>query len=111
MPDQASPQVPRPGRPFVLFAGAGVSLAPPTCLPNWWSLNDAILQALFDRVAGVEALTTQQRADVLAKLRELREEKRYPPDYQADFLEEEAGLDYFRGLQVVDGREPNSFHR
>ena len=103
-------QVSPPARPFVLFSGAGVSSAPPACLPGWYALNDEILQALFDRISAVEALNAEQRAGVLVELKELRKQNRYPPDYQADFLEEEAGLDYFRGLQVLDVREPNPFH-
>jgi len=46
----------------VLFPGAGVSSAAPACLPGWYALNDAILQALFDRIGGVEALNAEQRA-------------------------------------------------
>jgi SIR2-like protein len=111
MPEPHSAHVSPPARPFVLFAGAGVSSAPPACLPGWWTLNDAILQALFDRIDGVEALNAEQRAGVLAELKDLRQQNRYPPDYQADFLEEEAGLDYFRALQVLDVREPNPIHR
>jgi hypothetical protein len=36
---------------LVILAGAGISMLPPTSLPNWWAFNEAVLRALAGRMA------------------------------------------------------------
>jgi len=84
---------------LVIMAGAGVSAALPTSLPGWHALNRMILQALCDQVAG--DLSTS-RKDAIESLRGLidnrRKEEKFPPDYQAQILEEMCGDRYFRAI-------------
>src|SRR5271157_3042757 len=35
---------------FIIYAGAGISMSPPSCAPSWWQLTEEILQSFFDRV-------------------------------------------------------------
>ncbi|HEY5960130.1 MAG TPA: hypothetical protein VIV60_26435 [Polyangiaceae bacterium] len=35
------------------FVGAGVSMIAPTCLPSWWQVNHAVLDALAQRKCGL----------------------------------------------------------
>ena len=34
---------------FVAYTGAGISIASPSCAPNWWSLTQEILKAFFSK--------------------------------------------------------------
>ncbi|MCG3124366.1 MAG: hypothetical protein GIKADHBN_02829 [Phycisphaerales bacterium] len=89
----------------VILAGAGVSADKPANLPGWKPLNRAIARALRTRLeAGIERkgwLTAVEES-----LDHGRESNRFPPDYQAQILEEVAGERYFRALQSLDvGRD------
>ncbi|HME52151.1 MAG TPA: SIR2 family protein [Candidatus Lokiarchaeia archaeon] len=35
---------------FMIYAGAGISMAAPTCAPSWWQLTEEILTSFFDRI-------------------------------------------------------------
>jgi len=91
----------------VIFAGAGISVGPPSSLPNWFDLNEWILKALYDRVSldfGIDD-------DYSTILRGYRNKSRsYPPDYQAQFLEECTGASYFEALTSIDIEQTNRGH-
>ncbi len=97
----------RDGR-LVVFVGAGVSVAPPTCLPSWWEVNQAVVEALARQVepdVGREAangfahiVSERQRAD------------RFPPEYQAEVIVGRLRHRYFEVLRCLDGDEPNASH-
>ena len=94
---------------LVIFAGAGVSAGAPSSLPGWKPLNAAIFRALRLRLeAGLE------RTDWLAQsesfLDSERRADRFPPDYQAQVIEEMCGERYFRGLQALDVHVTNAAH-
>ena len=81
--------------PTTILAGAGVSAAPPTSLPGWWALNDAVLQALGDaveRVTGRSGLSSYFR-DVVTQRRDSTSFLK--PDLQAQLIEDEIGNAYF----------------
>ena len=98
------------GGGLVIFAGAGISMAPPSSLPNWWAINEAVLAALARRIAVFTDAAFS--ADVLQRLVATRNERAgFAPDYQAQMIEDECGLAYFRVLQAMDCTETNANHR
>jgi SIR2-like domain len=94
---------------IVILAGAGISMAPPSSLPGWWDFNEAVLQALADRlVEHTSKLWTGQRlASLLERRRTLRA---FTPDFMAQVMEEEVSADYFRVLQALDADQWNTSH-
>lgn len=94
---------------LVVFVGAGVSKAPPTNLPDWWTLNREVVHAIAGRV---QALTGKDYVPALAQAVLERRElaNRFPPDFQAQLIEDEAGLGYFEVLRVLDSPYPNAAH-
>lgn len=94
---------------LVVFAGAGVSSGPPTRLPGWFRINQMIFEVLCTRVESY--LGRPEYLDqVRAKINERRKIGHFPPDYQAQILEEYAGPDYFRALQSLDVNVRNAGH-
>jgi len=85
----------------VILAGAGVSVGPPSALPGWKALNRSIVNALCSSVE-----KGLQRPDWLGELRRFvdaqREADRFPPEYQAQLIEEMCGERYFHALQALD---------
>ncbi len=95
---------------LVIFAGAGVSAAPPTSLPGWKPLNAAIFRALRKRLeTGVERKDWLLRMEAL--LDSQRDADKFPPDYQAQVIEEMCGVRYFHALQALDVDVTNAAHR
>jgi tetratricopeptide (TPR) repeat protein len=91
---------------LVLFAGAGISLDPPTALPSWWDLSASAVRAIAARAAGVvsdtaslaEVVVTRQRSD------------RFPPDWVAEKIVHTIGSEYFEVLRCIDSDRPNANH-
>ncbi len=54
--------------PLAFFVGAGVSRAPPSALPVWAEFRDALLTALFARLAQTGCLTPTEKNDSLHDL-------------------------------------------
>jgi predicted PurR-regulated permease PerM len=94
---------------LVVFAGAGMSMPPPTCLPGWNAVNEIVLGALADHL--VVFTDEAFGADLRAKLVESRDTtSSFTPDYQAQLIEDECGLEYFRVLQALDTDARNRGH-
>lgn len=85
----------------IVMAGAGVSAGNPSALPGWKAVNAAIAEALCRRIESsidrpgwlsplIPVIDTERGAD------------RFPPDYQAQLIEEMCGDRYFRALQALD---------
>lgn len=91
---------------LVIFAGAGCSMAPPSSLPGWYDLNDAILETLWDRLEEYR-ITKGFREKILPAIKKCRTEHTFPPDYQAQLMAERVGLHYFELLGAVDNETYN----
>lgn len=95
---------------ITILAGAGLSAPPPTCLPGWWALNDAVLGALggaIERVAGKPGLSDGFRDAI----RQRRDSTPFlMPDLQAQLLEDELGPAYFQSLTSLDSEDTNAAH-
>ena len=94
---------------LVILAGAGISMLAPSSLPGWWDFNEAVLQALADRLSRhtSQLWTGQRLAALLERRRTLRA---FTPDFMAQVMEEEVGADYFRALQALDAEQGNANH-
>ncbi len=93
----------------VVFAGAGVSAGKPSALPGWNETDHAIVRVLVHRLErGLD------RPGWLKELIALTDTARkcgdFPPDYQAQIIEEMCGERYFRALQALDVDVVNSGH-
>lgn len=94
----------------MVFAGAGISMLPPSSLPNWYQFNEAVLTALADEVSSYTRLNIAEW--ILSGLVERRNKTPYfAPDYMADIIAEEVGMDYFKVVQALDAQETNACHQ
>jgi hypothetical protein len=94
---------------LVVMAGAGVSAGPPSEVPSWYPLNAAIFKALRRRLeAGIDRPGWLERVE--PDVAGAREAGRFPPDYQAQLIEEMCGERYFQGLQALDITAGNASH-
>jgi hypothetical protein len=93
-----------------ILAGAGLSAPPPTSLPGWWTLNDAVLTALGNAIS--EKTNRNLAPDAFAGvIRERRDTTPFlKPDLQAQLIEDEIGSAYFEALAAVNSDQPNAAH-
>ncbi len=92
---------------LVIFAGAGCSMSPPSSLPGWYDLNDAILDSLWDRLEEYR-ITKGFRERILPSIKKRRNDNKFPPDYQAQLMAERVGINYFELLSAVDSETYNA---
>lgn len=94
---------------LILFCGAGISAGKPSLLPGWLGTNKAIVEVLANRLE-----SSLDRPGWLSGLVQLIDEERtakhFPPDYQAQIIEEMCGDRYFRALQALDISVINAAH-
>ncbi|QND24530.1 hypothetical protein HB774_34650 (plasmid) [Rhizobium leguminosarum bv. viciae] len=94
---------------LVIFAGAGISVPPPSRLPGWNELQHQVAAALAHRL---EDFGPEDWLDKdVETLKQIRQANRFPPEYQAQIIEEACGRRYFEGLQALDVRASNACHR
>ena len=95
---------------LVVIAGAGVSMSAPTALPGWNDFNDLVLSALGRQVSKATG-NEVDGPDVVRALKKFRDEMGgFPPDFQAQLMEDECDTEYFRVLQVLDVDVRNACH-
>jgi hypothetical protein len=87
----------RHGR-LALFCGAGISMAPPSRLPNWRQLADAVVIALTEQV---------EPRDNVARLLDAR----LRPDVVMEIMQDVVGDVTLGALAVLDRDAPNLNHR
>jgi hypothetical protein len=95
---------------LVILAGAGVSMDAPSSLPGWKDLNSMILSAVTGRVRSYS--DDNEEVDLLFQSLIARRDEHgtFAPDYQAQIMEEQCGLIYFRSLQSLDIDQYNFSH-
>lgn len=93
---------------LVVFAGAGVSMVPPTCLPSWWDVNRAIVMALVEQVVQVFPTDAARALGDLVTARQ--HAGRLPPEYQAEVIAGRLRNGYFDVLRCLDSDQPNAAH-
>lgn len=95
---------------LVVFAGAGISMPPPSSLPSWYLINEVVLESLAQRLepfAGAH-FSEEVRQQLIATRND--KTRHFSPDYHAQIIEDECGPDYFRVLQALDAEEWNGCH-
>src|SRR5207244_6693812 len=80
-----------------------------TSLPDWNRLNTQIVAALSARLDAYWEKPGWLEP-VQAAIADRRSHDQFPPDYQAELLNENCGDDYFRALQAVDVPVTNATH-
>ncbi len=91
---------------LVVFAGAGISIAPPTALPSWWDLSASVVHAI-----GARAMTVVSDSTSLARIVVDRQKSdRFPPDYVSEKIVHSIGAAYFEVLRCIDSDRPNTNH-
>ncbi|UVT16929.1 MAG: tetratricopeptide repeat protein [Nitrospira sp.] len=93
---------------LVIFAGAGISMAPPTNLPSWRDFNHVVIRALADASTPLLGRALADRAVDVVSTRH-RQEK-LPPEYQAQVLAEILRRRYFDVIRYLDSDRPNATH-
>lgn len=97
-------------RGLVVFAGAGVSKDSPSNVPDWFVLNGMILDALKCRVTSYLGKDPLWLDKVIRGLVTRRDAAKFPPEYQAQIMEEQCGEIYFNALTAVDLLQYNRAH-
>ena len=93
---------------LVIFAGAGISMGAPTNLPSWRDVNRIVVRSLAASAASAvgEPLAARAADMILAR----HEQKKLPPEYQAQVLAEFLHDRYFEVLRHLDSDHPNPTH-
>jgi tetratricopeptide (TPR) repeat protein len=93
---------------LVIFAGAGVSIEPPSNLPSWRDVNRIVVRSLAAQAAEAigEPLASKGADLILAR----HQQEKLPPEYQAQVLAELLHSRYFDVLRHLDSDRPNANH-
>lgn len=87
---------------FVAFVGAGASRLAPSRVPTWTEFNNLLLECLCERLSEYSR-KRQPTDEILSTLRARRDGGGFfPPDFQAQLIEEEVGADYFRVWKSIE---------
>jgi tetratricopeptide (TPR) repeat protein len=91
---------------FVVLAGAGISVDPPTALPSWWDLSGCVVRSIATRAATVVTNSPSLAEIVVDRQRS----GHFPPDYVAEKIVDTIGAAYFEVLRCIDSDRPNANH-
>ena len=94
-------------RRLTILAGAGISVLPPSCLPSWWQLNHAVLDAMAE-VARAEVLPLAD--EIVAAVKEKQDAGRMPAEYTSEVIVDALADDYFDVLRCLEGNQCNRVH-
>src|SRR4029077_13642933 len=95
------------GGRLLVFAGAGISMAQPSCLPNWKGFNRALLEEVKKSALALPALPN----DAAAAIRRIDFEKLEVEGFSDTVVSSFAGESYFPILEVLDSEQTNAHHR
>src|SRR5215813_14823952 len=93
--------------PFVLLAGAGLSLWHPSSLPTWGEFNEVVL----DEAKARAARSLRPGSDAAHALDSLTVKDVGPKAFSNALVEMLAGKSYFDVVRALDAKEPNNAHR
>jgi tetratricopeptide (TPR) repeat protein len=93
---------------LLIFAGAGVSMGPPTNLPSWTEVNRIVVRSLAASAARAIGQPLASNASEIILNRHAKE--KLPPAYQAQILAEWLSYSYFDVLKFIDSDRPNASH-
>ncbi len=87
-------------RQLAVFCGAGISMDPPTSLPSWRALTDAMLDAVGEASGEPSGQSFAKNV----------KEAQLPPELIAGKLQDIFGDEFFNSLDVLKTGEPNLNH-
>ena len=91
-------------RKIDIIAGAGISMAPPSCLPSWWEYNKKIIELIKKQALGLCPDAEHLLADIDI-------EKELPVQCVSDLIVHQgAGSSYFPLLELLNASQPNANH-
>jgi tetratricopeptide (TPR) repeat protein len=91
---------------LIVLAGAGISMAAPSCLPDWYGFNLALLEEIKASALALPGLPENAAAAV----RRLDIGKLGVEAFSDVVVQSLAGESYFPLLQVLDSDQPNANH-
>jgi tetratricopeptide (TPR) repeat protein len=91
---------------LLVFAGSGISKAPPACLPDWAGFNASLLGAIKTSALSIPGFSPDTREVIQT----LTLEPSRALAFSELVVKELAGDSYFPVLQVLDSLEPNNNH-
>ena len=91
---------------LVVFAGAGISMSAPSCLPDWKGFNLALLEEIKGSALELPALS----ANAAAAIRRLEIEELSVEALSDAVVDSFAGDKYFPLLEVLDSDQSNANH-
>ncbi len=91
---------------LVVFAGAGISMDPPTSLPSWAALSGEVVNSIAERASTVISDSSALATTILDR----EKRRKFPPDYIAEKIVHTIGGAYFEVLRCVDSDRPNENH-
>jgi hypothetical protein len=92
---------------LLVFAGSGLSVAPPACLPDWRGFNASLLAPIRASASTLAGLHSAARDAIDSLQIDNSRVLAFSEFLVGDF----AGNDYLPVLQVLDGDKPNAYHR
>lgn len=94
-------------RRVTILAGAGVSVLPPSCLPTWWALNHAVLDALSAQAQKI----TEEADAVIQEVKRRQDAGKLPPEFTSEVIAGSMAHEYFEVLRCLEGQRCNAVHR
>ena len=98
---------------LVPMVGAGTSCVPPTALPSWKSVNQAVLRGIWDRACQCNSSDEQLQAYIDrfgSSISDTLEDNELPPEFFSEIIVNRLGDFYFNVLSVLDSDKVNSVH-
>jgi tetratricopeptide (TPR) repeat protein len=92
--------------PISIFAGAGISWAPPTKLPLWDDFNKALIDQLAQNATKLAPAWDPIVREILRRIAS----EELPTDYLSQIISHRIGARYFSVLKSLDGDQPNPVH-
>ena len=98
---------------LVPFLGAGTSCIPPTALPSWTAVTQAVLKGLWDRA--LDTSSSKQFQSYVNRfgncIRDTLKDNDLPPEFFSEIIVNRLGDFYFNVLSVLDSDQTNSVHQ
>ena len=88
------------------FVGAGISMIPPSSLPNWWQLNHIILDSLTDQCRDI----VPEIVELSDLIKNREKEGKLPPEFVSEIITSRIGESYFDVLRGLEGDTSNQAH-
>lgn len=91
-------------KPFVIVAGAGISMLAPASIPGWWDFNNILKEIILKKAF-------KQLPEIKNQLESTLKSTKIPVTAFSDIIVNSiAGSSYFKLLELLEGNAPNANH-